>query len=50
MSVCSKDTKKKKKEKVEKVKHAKKPVVKVKVKNPDGKELTEEQVEALQNR
>lgn len=48
MSVCSKDTKKKKKEKVEKVKPAKKPVVKVK--NPDGKELTEEQVEALQNR
>lgn len=49
MSVCSKDTKKKKKEKV-KVEPAKKPVVKVKVKNPDGKELTEEQVEALQNR
>ena len=47
MSVCSKDTKKKKKEKV-KVEPAKKPVVKVK--NPNGKVLTEEQVGALQNR
>ena len=47
MSVCSKDTKKKKKEKVVK----KDPEKKVKkAKNPDTKELTEEQVEALQNR
>ena len=47
MSVCSKDTKKKKKEKVVK----KEPEKKVnKSKNPDTKELTEDQVEALQNR
>jgi len=44
MSVCSKDTKKKKKEKIVKQEPKKK------VKNPDTKELTEEQVEALQNR
>lgn len=46
MSVCSKDTKKKKK-------IDKKPPVKkedVKKKNPDTKNLTEDQVESLQNR
>ena len=46
MSVCSKDTKKKKK-------IDKKPPVKkedVKTKNPDTKNLTGDQVEALQNR